>query len=187
MSNIYIGHPHGVHRGFNRYREEFSLTTRPVDDNSMKYDKAEHRYILTPEYFKKKTGIDLITITKSDKMATVVLDQVSEKVYDFIYANTAHDNKANNLEIKEYLLANDPKLRDVIRKALVAYGRADAQSNISAIGDVHGINPVKGFKVDISMDSDISMQLKRILDTHDLTKPIEYRFRLKEGEYRAGY
>ena len=92
--------------------------TLPYDDDTMKYDFEEHRYILTPKYLLDKIGIDLSLVLnpgfsdQPQKLVEHYLDQISAEVYSWIYQFN------RNNDIQEFLLATNPFLRKTIRNAM---------------------------------------------------------------------
>lgn len=89
----------------------------PFDDADMIYDLKDHRYILTEAFVESRgTNLDLLlqTIRLSNPNMAVehTLDRVSRLVYQSIYSF------GRTKETKQYLLACNPELRDVIRDAM---------------------------------------------------------------------
>lgn len=91
---------------------------QPFDDDSMIYDFDKHRYILTEEYV-RQMGIDLSLVLNTDfspvpaNVPALFLDRVSKLVYSNIY------RYGRSKKDKEYLLACNPELREVIRDAML--------------------------------------------------------------------
>ena len=88
----------------------------PFSDADMVYDFDKHRYILTPQYCRNK-GFDFELLDRDNfpdpQLADeLVLDRVSLLVYTNIY------NYGRTKKTKEFLLACDPDLRDIIKEAL---------------------------------------------------------------------
>lgn len=90
----------------------------PFTDTTMTYDLNKHRYILKTDYL-RQIGIDLGLVLDADyapepsKVPELVLDRISLLVYSNIY------QYGRSREDKEYLLACNPELRDIIRDAMV--------------------------------------------------------------------
>lgn len=88
----------------------------PFSDADMVYDFDKHRYILTPQ-FCRNNGFDFDLLDKDNfpdpQLAEdIVLNRVSLLVYTNIY------NYGRTKKQKEFLLACDPDLRDIIRDAM---------------------------------------------------------------------
>lgn len=94
------------------------IFVQPFDDDSMVYDFDKHRYILTEEYV-RQMGIDLSLVLNTDfspipaSVPSLFLDRVSKLVYSNIY------RYGRSKKEKEYLLACNPELREVIRDAML--------------------------------------------------------------------
>ena len=92
---------------------------KPYEDDAMRYDEEDHRYILKKDYVLNKTGIDLTKVLnpgfsdQPQELANQMLDQVSEEIYNFIYSHNA-DN-----EIQEYYLDHNEKLRQILRDSML--------------------------------------------------------------------
>ena len=90
----------------------------PFDDSQMRYDYEEKRYTLKKGYVSSK-GINLSLSLNTDfapepsVVPDIFLNRVSQLVYQNIYSYGREKDK------KEYLLACDPKLRNVIRDAMM--------------------------------------------------------------------
>ena len=68
----------------------------PLTDNTMKYDKIRHRYVLTRYGVELVTGIDLekqvnTALGQASNMADFYLKMISDKIYNYIYSKS--DNK----------------------------------------------------------------------------------------------
>ena len=89
----------------------------PFNDKDLVYDKAKRRYLLTPQYI-SDNGIDLALQLETAHLANpasavdIAIERVSILVYENIY------QYGRNRSDKEYLLACDPKLRNIIRDAM---------------------------------------------------------------------
>lgn len=94
------------------------IFVQPFDDDSMFYDFDKHRYILTEEHV-RQMGIDLSLVLNTDfspmpaSVPALFLDRVSKLVYSNIY------RYGRSKKEKEYLLACNPELREVIRDAML--------------------------------------------------------------------
>ena len=89
----------------------------PKDTNSMIYNMNKHRYILTPEGFEERYGINLLDVLDSDGsnspdlIAEQYLDRVSLILYNYIYSWSQDKNKT------EFVISLDT-YRDAIEDAL---------------------------------------------------------------------
>ena len=90
----------------------------PYSDADMTYDLDKHRYILTQEYV-NNMGINLSLVLDTglapepSRVPEIALDRISLLVYSNIY------QYGRQKQDKEYLLACDPALRDVIKEAMM--------------------------------------------------------------------
>ena len=91
----------------------------PYDDNYMKYDYEEHRYILTEKAVLDKNNISLserLNVAGAVNKASLpnkFLDEISEIVYTQIY------DYSSQPEIQKYQLAKIPSARNIIMKAML--------------------------------------------------------------------
>lgn len=91
----------------------------PLDGQDMYWDMQEHMYVLTPEYVKDKTGVDLYLMMNdsyiTDKTVATkrVLEKISRQLVEFIYSYN-FDN-----DYQEYLMAKSEMARELIRSALL--------------------------------------------------------------------
>ena len=93
--------------------------TYPYDDEYMRYDFEEHRYILT-----EKACLDKLNIVLSERLnyggesnreriVNIFLDEISDFVYSQIY------DYSSQPYIQEYQIAKIPSARNVIMKAML--------------------------------------------------------------------
>lgn len=163
------------------------LDTLPFEDSKMKYDFEEHRYVLEQSYLKLKKGIDLTELLGSATKAKIFLDDISEKMYNFIY-ETANDNcKKNNIQVKEYLLAKDHEIREFIVKAMLFQARASANTDIDMLGDEHRINLESGQRIEIKISDSFSNDCLQALDQSEILFKGIYRNKIDQEDYRVGY
>ena len=91
----------------------------PLNDQNMYWDMQEHMYVLTADYVKAKTGVDLYLLMNDsyivDKTVAVrrVLEKVSRQVVEEIYSYNV-DN-----DYQEYLMAKSEMAREVLMGALL--------------------------------------------------------------------
>ena len=142
----------------------------PIEDEQMRYN--EKRYILKEEYVRSK-GIDLSLSLNTDfspepdAIPGIFLDRVSQLVYENIYS---YGRQKDN---KEYLLACDPNLRNVIRDAMMERIRY-----IEASGDLStkaGAMISQGTRIETE-DLVASPQEEKILRNAGLLHRGEYYF-----------
>lgn len=91
----------------------------PLTDDTMKYDKIRHRYVLTRYGVELVTGINLerqvnTALGQASNMADFYLRMVSDKVYNYIYS------KADNKPLLEYVMAKSPTARQMLFDAMIA-------------------------------------------------------------------
>jgi len=119
----------------------------PNDDEIMKYDYADHRYVLTEDGVQLQLGINLavtLNTTGDANPSTLperILKRVSQTVYLWIY------EASMNPDWLEFLLAVYPPMRDKIREMLQAQLLYVLTNNF--ISDYSGINIAKGHIMDI--------------------------------------
>ena len=91
----------------------------PLTDNTMKYDKIRHRYVLTRYGVELVTGIDLekqvnTALGQASNMADFYLKMISDKIYNYIYS------KSDNKELLEYVMAVSPTARQMLFDAMIS-------------------------------------------------------------------
>lgn len=120
----------------------------PYDDEIMKYDYVNHRYVLTQEGVLEQLGYNLQVLLDNGSpadpsvLAGRVLRKVSQSVYFYLYEGTM------NQQWLEYILATYPPLRDWVREMLQAQLEYVIDNNF--INDFSGINIAKGRTVDLN-------------------------------------
>ena len=144
----------------------------PFDDDAMVYDIDTHRYVLTEKYL-TSIGVDLSIILNTESapvpadIPKFFLKRVSFLVYSNIYSY------GRSKEDKEYILACNPNLRDVIKDALV-----ERVAYITDSGDMStktGALIQQGTRVD-TKDLIASPQEENILRTAGLLHRGAYSF-----------
>jgi len=111
--------------------------TNPISDDNMTYNTEKHRYILTEEYVREQ-GIDLSLVLNTEHMPEpskapkLFLERVSFLVYSNIY------KYGRQRAAKEYILACNPDMREVIKNAMIErifyiYGSGDLSTKSGAI------------------------------------------------------
>ena len=144
----------------------------PIEDEQMSYNYNEKRYILREKYV-RSMGIDLSLSLNTDfspepdAIPEIFLDRVSQLVYENIYSY------GRQKENKQYLLACDPSLRNVIRDAMMERIRY-----IEASGDLStkaGAMISQGTRVETG-DLVASPQEERILRNAGILHRGEYYF-----------
>ena len=92
----------------------------PFDDNTMTYDYAAHRYVLTPDFVQQELGVNLtetlnsVGDTDNSTIAIRALRRLSAHLYRQIYKFNS-----NNKNYVEFLLAKLPECREMIKECLV--------------------------------------------------------------------
>lgn len=93
--------------------------TYPYDDEYMKYDYDEHRYILTEKAVLDKNNTSLIERlnyggeVNKERVANIFLDEVSYLLYNEIY------DYSTQPYIQEYMIAKCPSARNIIMNAML--------------------------------------------------------------------
>lgn len=118
----------------------------PYDDDFLRYDYEEHRYVLTEKALLVKMGInfnnmpaDPLNINPSDR-ARLFCEEVSEEVYLYILSESA------NSAWLQWELATIPALRDVVKAMLLAQAKYDIKNG--HLDTYSGIDAYKGKIVD---------------------------------------
>lgn len=88
----------------------------PFDDNLMKYDFEEHQYYLKVSGIKTKLGIDLSSLVVPPLTDEIVLEEISDQIYEELYNNPNSDGARN----PEFKIARTVKGREGIYKAMIA-------------------------------------------------------------------
>lgn len=92
----------------------------PKNQEDMLYDNELHMYIMTLDYVKKRTGVDLTLMVNSpyvvDKTTAAqnIMKEISEQLYLYAYSYNI-----NYKDYIEYLMAKSPKAREYIREAIL--------------------------------------------------------------------
>lgn len=92
----------------------------PISEEDMIYDKEAHMYIMTLDYVRKRTGVDLTLMVNSpyvvDKTtaANNIMREISEQIYLYAYSYNI-----NYKDYIEYLMAKSPVAREYIREAIL--------------------------------------------------------------------
>lgn len=96
------------------------MSNYPKSANDMIYNFEEHMYVLTADYVKNKTGVDLILhindMYVTDKTTAVnrILEKISLQIYSFVYSFNSRYN-----DYQEYLMAKSQKAREILRRAML--------------------------------------------------------------------
>jgi hypothetical protein len=88
----------------------------PFNDAEMEYDATTHRYELTQKYL-SSIGIDLSIILDTESAPLDVPKFFLKRVSFLVYSNIYSYGRSK--EDKEYILACNPNLREVIKESLV--------------------------------------------------------------------
>ena len=118
----------------------------PYSDSEMTYSTSTHRYTLTLDYVRNH-GIDLSLILDTENhpdpsaAPQQVLDRVSMLVYSNIY------NHGRQLATKQYIMACNSDLRDVIRDAMME--RLEYLANSGDLSSRSGAIVSQGTRVDV--------------------------------------
>lgn len=92
----------------------------PLSEEDMIYDKELHMYVMTLDYVRKRTGIDLTLMVNSpyvvDKTTAAqnIMRELSDQMYLYAYSYNI-----NYKDYVEYLMAKSPMARENIREALL--------------------------------------------------------------------
>lgn len=119
-------------------------TIYPYNDVDMRYNLTLRQYELTPTGFQNYTGINLLDEFDSEEEAQGFLIEISEDIYEEMYSLSLF----NMINIKRWLIAKDPSIREDFKKALISQARASYRSGLHLIKDQHGINIEKGKAID---------------------------------------
>jgi hypothetical protein len=171
MSNNYIP-------GQGCYGQRYlKLEGKPVDDDKATYNFDLHIYVLNKDYFKDRTGIDLVDEFGSEAKANVELEQICFRMTDLIY-NSGQDSRKSR-KLKEYIIAKSSKhFRDDYINALVFFVRAAVTTDIDRIGD----------EVDLSkFNNYIPTATRSILTNLRLIDNGYYNQSVDPLDYRVGY
>lgn len=120
----------------------------PYDDEIMKYDYKNHRYVLTQEGVFEQLGYNLEVLLDngspidSHTRADRLLQKVSQSVYFYLYEDTMSQAWL------EYILATYPPLREWVREMLQAQLEYVLDNNF--VNDFSGVNIAKGRTVDVN-------------------------------------
>jgi hypothetical protein len=117
----------------------------PFSDADMVYDLNKHRYILTPQFCRDR-GIDLDIMVNKDLFPDpqTALDIVLNRISLLVYTNIYNYGRAK--EQKEFLLACNPELRDIIKEAM--FERLNYMTSSSDLSVKSGALISQGTRVD---------------------------------------
>lgn len=170
------------------YGKYIKLDTNPFDtDNVARYDLDLHQYIVTVDYIKKKTGIDLVLEFGDKAEADRFIEEATDKLYDIIYSSANQAEYEEYRRVKEYRAAKDHNIRTLLLNAIVVYIRASIYSSIDAVGDEHGIILESGSRVEFKEYDDLSKQAKRKIIQTGLFYFGTYSYYVDPLDYRQGY
>ena len=114
----------------------------PTDSASMKYNTTYHLYVLEPEAFLEKTGIDYVKDRGSLTKARDAFLQQSKIIYNYIYSFNPRFKKST-----EYWLAFDAELLPIIQDVLEDQARFEAEFSASSFSKQPGVNVVNGQQI----------------------------------------
>lgn len=114
----------------------------PINDEYMKYDFRNHRYVLTEKAIFEEVGVNLNDITSCITDKKIFLKRVSSDVYSYIKGNS------RSPEYIEYILAVDTDLRPMVQEMLIS--QAEYVLLNGAVSAFSGINLSKGTAVEIN-------------------------------------
>ena len=92
----------------------------PLNAEDMIYDKELHMYIMTLDFVKQRTGVDITLMVNTpyvvDKTTAAqnIMRELSTQLYLYIYSYNFNDK-----DYVEYLLAKSPKAREYLRESLL--------------------------------------------------------------------
>lgn len=135
--------------------------TYPFDDEYMRYDYDEHRYILTERAVLDKNNINLTERlnyggdVNRERIADIFLDEVSEIVYNEIY------NYSSQPAIPEYQIAKIPSARNAIMRAMLK--QVDYVLVNGFLNQYGGVDFKKGAKMENVADRYLAPLAKSIL------------------------
>ena len=135
--------------------------TYPFDDEYMRYDYDEHRYILTERAVLDKNNINLTERlnyggdANRERIADIFLDEVSEIVYNEIY------NYSSQPAIPEYQIAKIPSARNAIMRAMLK--QVDYVLVNGFLNQYGGVDFKKGAKMENVADRYLAPLAKSIL------------------------
>ena len=135
--------------------------TYPYDDEYMKYDYDEHRYILTARAVLDKSNLNLSErlnvggAVNRERTPDIFLDEISEIVHSEIY------DYSTQPKIQEYELAKYPSAREKIMKAMLR--QVDYALTSGFLDQYSGIDLKKNTKLDGLSGRYLAPRAKKIL------------------------
>lgn len=135
--------------------------TYPYNDEYLKYDYENHKYILTEKACLDKLNINLGELLNLGGSANQEreINNFLEEISDFIYSQIY--DYSSQWQIQEYQIAKCPSARDVIMKAMlkqIDYARLNG-----ALYQYSGVDVKKGTKMQDFSDRYLSPMSKSIL------------------------
>jgi len=118
----------------------------PYSDKDMIFDEEIMQYILTEEVIMNNLFIDehIVTELQTNKRFKALLLEVSDDIYDFIYAHT----KRSSINQVEQALATNEEFRKAILRAMLYQIRYTLRSGGSLLKDQHGVDIERSKRLD---------------------------------------
>jgi hypothetical protein len=118
----------------------------PYNDDYMEYDIDEHMYVLTDYGVRQLIGEDLVVLTGSTTKSKMVRYEVSRDIMNYI----SMYSRMQAYKYKQWLLAKDENMRDVIKRVLADQMRYYIRSGAGLLKDMHGINIANNKVMDLN-------------------------------------
>lgn len=168
----------------------------PLDAEDMVYDKEVHMYIMTLDYVKKRTGVDLTLLVNSpyiaDKTTAAqnIMREISVQLYLYAYSYNM-----NYKDVVEYLMAKSPMARENIREAIlhqlsytIRNGKINEFAGINvSYNDKNAATPLEDMRGDRSIHPDSIKYLSMPLEDGEKILFSGNRILPHGIEYRQGY
>lgn len=119
----------------------------PFDDNAMEYSMDRRQYLLKKNYVLGEImiGEDVIPMLETAETFRKLAISVSNDIYRFIYRHSLR----SDLGFKQYMLAKDKDLRQIIKWAMLAQMEFYLTSGGGALKNQHGVDIERSKSVDL--------------------------------------
>lgn len=151
----------------------------PYDDDNLRYDYDNHRYILQVDYAAWAVARDLIKTFGSKENAEAILETVSRVFYEYVLSMKKSEYKEKML----YYLSHSKALRESIRQILVDIVFYGFQEGGWAMIYVTGINLQEAKNIDnIKLKTAVGMMADAMVESHGLKqRAFKYVFDVVES------
>lgn len=143
---------------------------KPYNDTSMKYDIDKHQYILSYDYSKNETGIDLAELWVTKENAEGILMLISNVSYTVL---SKYKDNTKYYERTLYWLSHSKKGRDFIKRLMLDMVRYNHEDGGMFIAYQTGINLQEMKDVQVQLHHAFSAVAEQIMEKYGQQARIE--------------